>query len=159
MHSGFGGPLEEVCLQALGLQETRLALENTPKVGIGGESCVAWSPALVDEALATGAFRGFVLDIGHALYASASASTAWELFLAEFLCMSPDLFHLSDGYMGLDKDIHESIGKGTFDLKRILAMIPPDAAVTLETPRDMDHGLNDSIHDALEVRRLVSLLS
>ncbi len=159
VHGGFGGSLEEMCQQALALQEPRLVLENVPKVGIDGQSCLAWSPELLALTLDSGAFSGFVLDIGHAIYASRSAGVSLQDYLAQFLALKPRLFHLADGEKTSEKDIHLNIGKGNFDFGFILAKLPKNARITLETPRDMGRGLADSIADAREVKRLDSLLA
>ena len=153
VHGGFGGPLEEVVDQIAAMRDDRFILENTPKVGLNGESCTGYTPEHLQIAIGSGVFASCVLDVGHALYAANSLNEPWEAFLRRFLALRPVLFHLADGDSKSEKDVHVSIGKGDFDLRGILALLPNEARITLETPRAPNTGLRDVIQDSDAIRR------
>ncbi|MDR0467096.1 MAG: sugar phosphate isomerase/epimerase, partial [Deltaproteobacteria bacterium] len=153
VHGGFGGPLEELVEQTAAMRDDRFILENTPKLALNGETCTAHTPEHLQTALGSGVFAGCVLDVGHALYAANSLNEPWEAFLRRFLALRPVLFHLSDGDGRSEKDVHASFGKGDFDLRGILALLPKGAKITLETPRSHGTGLRDAIQDSVAIRR------
>jgi len=153
VHGGSGGPLEETIDQIAAMRDERFVLENIPKVGLIGEACTGFTPKHLQMALVSGIFAGCVLDVGHAINAANSLNEPWEAFLGRFLTLRPVLFHLSDGDSRSEKDLHASIGNGDFDLRRILALLPTEAKITLETPRASDTGLRDAIQDSNAIRR------
>ena len=153
VHGGFGGPLEESAAQIAAMRDERFVLENTPKIGLNDEVCAGYTPEHLATAIGSGIFTGYVLDVGHALYAANSLKEPWEGFLRRFLALQPVLFHLSDGDSHSEKDVHASIGKGDFDLRRILALLPKDAKITLETPRTPNTGLRDVMQDRNAIGR------
>ena len=97
MHGGHTGNIEETIRQASHLNDSRIILENKPKVGINDEACVGWSPDEFRIAQVSGVFAGFVLDFGHAACAANSAEIDKMKIIKEFTVFHPKVFHLSDG--------------------------------------------------------------
>jgi len=44
LHGGHSGSMEETIRQAALIADSRILIENMPKVGINDEDCVGWSP-------------------------------------------------------------------------------------------------------------------
>ena len=57
VHGGHTGNIEETIRQVAQLNDSRIILENKPKVGINDEACVGWSPDEFRIAQAFGRFR------------------------------------------------------------------------------------------------------
>lgn len=155
VHGGFGGSLEETCQQVIALHDTRFILENTPQYGIDGQQCVGYTPEHISFAKKSGAFSGFVLDLGHAIYAANALKKEPLNFLRRFLKLSPYMLHISDGDWAGIKDVHHRIGQGNFNLYNICALLPKKARLTLEVPRDRGKRLEDSREDALALWQLL----
>lgn len=154
VHGGFGGNLEEVCQQIADLQDGRFILENTPQYGTGGQLCVGYTPEHIKLAMNSGAFAGFVLDMGHAVYAANALNEGALSFLKRFLQFNPCMMHIADGVWNETKDVHHRIGQGDFELAAMCALLPSQARLTLEIPRDATRQLQDAKEDALVLRRL-----
>lgn len=151
-HGGMSGTMEEYVEQVREMNDHRIIIENLPLVNLIDEPSVGCTPEDVTFAMESGAFGGFVLDVGHALCAAATLKTPWEAYLERFLALDPCMFHIADGDVRSEKDMHLSLGYGNYDWDRILAKLPQRALVTLETPRDPARGLADSERDALFLR-------
>lgn len=159
-HGGMSGTMEEYIDQVREMNDQRIIIENLPIVNLIDEPSVGCTPEDVVLAMESGAFGGFVLDVGHAICAAASLETPWEAYLERFLELSPCMFHIADGDVKSEKDMHLSLGRGNYDWDYIFAKLPQQAFVTLETPRDPARGLADSEGDALFLRsRTVGLRS
>ena len=95
----------------------------------------------------SGAFAGFVLDMGHAVYAANALNEGALSFLKRFLQFNPRMMHIADG-------VWNRIGQGDFELAAMCALLPGQARLTLEIPRDAARQLQDAKEDALALRRL-----
>ena len=147
VHGGHTGSIEETIHQAEQLKDSRIILENKPKVGINNEVCVGWSPDEFQLAQASGVFAGFVLDFGHAACAALSVGKKTMELVEELLAFEPEVFHLSDGDQYSEKDTHYNLGKGNLELAEFLCIIPQDTYLTLETPCDYSQGLRNFVQD------------
>lgn len=87
------------------------------------------------------------LHISYLPYNRGSHPNIWS-----FLEETPKVYHLSDGYTSSEKDIHLNLGKGNFDLAKLISVIPHNSLVTLETPRQILNGLNDFVSDVEYLR-------
>ncbi|SKA92127.1 Endonuclease IV [Paucidesulfovibrio gracilis DSM 16080] len=154
LHGGFGGTVAEVVRQGALFEEPRLVIENVPKVGLDDQSCVGYTPEQVAIIAESQGFSGFVLDVGHAIYAANALKTDWKLFLQRFFQMNPVGFHLSDGDLSSVQDRHEGFGNGDFPLGEILQALPDNAWVTIETPKDLSFGLRDFQRDMEKLRSI-----
>lgn len=158
IHGGAFGPIDEVSEQIhhiVAAGESRLLLENTPKIGIDGTS-----PATVflpEHQVAVQKYvgetkLGLVLDIGHAIYSANACSRDRGALLRDFIALKPKLYHLSDGEIDSQVDVHKNIGAGAFDFRAILELLPYHARITLETPKDLTRNLADTRLDAERLR-------
>lgn len=125
--------------------DTRVVIENMPKVGINGEACLGYD-AKAMKRLTMDRF-GICLDFGHAMKASISLKTDFGEIIQEFLKLNPKIFHISDGNFNTEKDEHLNIGVGTYDFKYFKKCIinNPSKLVTLETPRQHGTSLEGDI--------------
>jgi sugar phosphate isomerase/epimerase len=151
-HSGMNGSVGETIRQIGAFQEAFPALfaealiENKPRQGAKGETCVGASPDEIRTIVAATGL-GFCLDIGHASCYANWAGRRWQEIVAEFVAMKPRLYHLSDGDARAFVDSHEHLGQGSFDLARMIAMIPPGARITIETKKDSPENLDCFLRD------------
>ena len=153
VHGGSGGTVEEVARQLAALGDSRFLIENTPVMGLNGQTTAVHTPdqvALVRETAGIGS----VLDIGHAIYAANSLNVDHFTLLKDFISQKPAYYHLSDGDMSSEMDVHKHIGEGNFDLVKILSILPPHASITVETPKDLALELVDARHDVQRLSQL-----
>ena len=149
LHPGFGAIEDSVDFLS-SVDDERILVENMPRRGINGEKMIGYLPEDLKNLLC-GRF-GLCLDFGHAIKAASSVGLDYKTMLADFMELSPQLFHLHDGSSKKETDEHLSLGKGDFDLKHIVSLLEADSSVTLETPRNA--GLEEDKKNAAYVRRL-----
>ncbi|MFA5034387.1 MAG: TIM barrel protein [Candidatus Margulisiibacteriota bacterium] len=153
-HPGIGGTEAETVRQLKLLADRRIVIENKPYVTVDGQKiCNGHSP----EAIAlivkeTGA--GFCLDLGHAICSANAQRREPFAYLKEFIALKPKLFHLTDGDSQSDRDSHRHFGRGNYDLPKLLALIPAESKITVETIKSDPASLNDFVAD-LEVLKHV----
>ncbi|MFA6498080.1 MAG: hypothetical protein WCV64_01960, partial [Desulfurivibrionaceae bacterium] len=152
VHGGHSGSIEETIEQVASLRDDRIFLENKPKVGLHDELCVGWSPEEFRFAQQSEVFAGFVLDFGHATCAARSLLKEPMEMINEFLSLDPQIFHLVDGNRASEKDIHNNLGRGDFDLSRYALSVPEKTWLTLETPRE---SLDDFVDDVIFLHKLI----
>jgi Sugar phosphate isomerases/epimerases len=153
VHGGSGGTAAEVARQLAAQGDARFLIENTPVMGLNGQKTAVYTPdqvAMVRDAAGIGS----VLDIGHAIYAANSLKVDHFDLLREFICQKPAYYHLSDGDMSSEMDVHKHIGEGNFDLSKILSILPASARITVETPKDLALELADARHDVQQLRQM-----
>lgn len=154
VHGGNNGSFDETVRQLKLLNENRIVLENKPKIGIADELCVGWSLLEFRHAIDSGVVHGTALDFGHATCAAASMRVDVMGVVQGFMEFNPKIYHLADGDVLSEKDMHLNLGKGNFNLAELIAVIPPDAYLTIETARKRSNGLKDFIEDVLLLRRI-----
>lgn len=159
-HPGMDGSVDETIRQKRAFKEDfprlfeRAVVENKPRVGFDGQTCVGSSPDEIRRIReATGI--GFCFDIGHAICYATWARRPWTDVLEEFIAMEPQIYHLSDGNSEALTDSHENFGQGDFDLRRILHMIPDGAMLTIETRKNSPHDLDDFSKDSQFVKECI----
>ena len=154
VHGGNNGSISETIRQIKLLNERRIALENKPKIGLQNELCIGWSPPEFYEVFNAGVLDGMVLDFRHAACAAYSLKVKEMEIIKSFMVFNPKLFHLSDGDVLSEKDIHLNLGKGNLNLAEFLSMVPHDGLLTVETPRDPSKGLDDFVNDVIFLRKI-----
>lgn len=154
VHGGNNGSINETVRQLNLLNEMRLVLENKPRMGIADELCVGWSLTEFRQAIDSGVVHGTALDFGHATCAAASMRVDVMEVVRGFVEFNPKIYHLADGDVLSEKDMHLNLGKGNFNLAEFIAVIPPDAYLTIETPRKPSNGLKDFVEDVLFLKRI-----
>jgi len=158
IHAGMNGSIEETLYQVKILNDSRLVLENKPKVAIRGEPCVGWSPIEFKKIATSGLFKGFVLDFGHAECAARSIGIDSLEYAQKFIDLKPEIYHISDGESESEKDTHRNFGKGDRNLSKFIKLIPPGVCLTIETPRDEKTGLNDFIDDLYYLKDIMDTI-
>jgi endonuclease IV len=68
------------------------------------------------------------------------------------------MFHLSDSHFNGTIDNHLHIGKGDYNFKSILNLLPKDAIVTLETPKNSLIDLSDFEEDVMALNSVFGAL-
>jgi deoxyribonuclease-4 len=123
-----------------------------PKVGLGGEDMVGFSPEQVKQ-LCGDRFR-FCLDLNHAVKASSAMERPYESLIKEFMDLAPCVFHIADGFQEIHYDEHLAIGEGDYDMRTLLDSLSSIDTIrlTLETPRT---SLED---DMINLRKVQSLI-
>ena len=151
VHPGIVGDIGEAIHQLKEINDSRIVIENKPYYTLKGEICNGSSHDEVKFILdQTGA--GFCLDIGHAICAANSRGKDPLDYVRQFFQLSPKIHHLSDGDYHGTKDEHRHLGKGNFNLRDLLALIPRDSLVTLETEKDFADNLEDFKGDVAVIR-------
>lgn len=146
-HPGVGGDIEESVFQLRGFSDSRILVENKPRVGLDGSICVGWSPGEMRELL-SGTGYGFCLDFGHAHCAAVSAGEDPERFIRSLAELSPTLFHMTDGRSGSITDRHDRYGYGDLPLSFFLSLVPDGARITDEGGRSIPDSLSEPEEDA-----------
>ncbi len=154
VHGGNNGSFDETIRQLESMDDKRIVLENKPKKGIFDESCVGWSPDEISRALELKAVRGTVLDFGHAVCAARSTGQSAAALIGQLAKLDPLIYHLSDGNMASEKDVHLNLGTGDFPLREFISHVPASGLVTIETPRKASEGLRDFVTDVDYLRIL-----
>ncbi len=155
VHGGNGGTLQETVRQLREIDDERIAIENKPKLGLNGKTCIGWAPEHFDEFLEAGVLHHMALDFVHSVCAANSEGVDPIVWTENFLRFSPDIFHLVDGDGVSETDHHLNLGQGKLPIRRFLAMVPQNGRVTLETPRRDENGLRDFIDDVAYIRALM----
>jgi RimJ/RimL family protein N-acetyltransferase len=144
-HPGVDGPLEESIRQLRSFGDTRILVENKPREGLDGTTCVGWSPEEM-AAIKHATGYGFCLDFGHAWCAAVASGYEPSGFIASLRSLGPEMYHLTDGDAASTTDRHDRYGMGSLPLPSLLASLPDGARVTNEGGR----ALRDSLAEAEE---------
>lgn len=147
VHGGNNGSISETIRQIGLLGDSRIIVENKPKIGLLDEACIGWCRADFHAFAEAGILNGMALDFVHASCAATAEGMDERLIIDGFLSFRPKVFHLSDGDTSSEKDIHLNLGKGNRNLGFYLRCIPPGGFVTIETPRNRSKGLQDFVED------------
>ena len=151
LHAGHGSMLHAADLLRE-LSDSRLLIENMPKVGLDGEAMIGYSPAQIGELIGDGDI-GLCLDFGHAVKAAVSLGEDYKEYVQGFMELEPRMFHVSDGTLSEEKDEHFNIGEGEYDFKYLLQCIDdnPFGFVTIETPRLNQKSLDEDIQNVNKI--------
>jgi len=152
LHAGHGS-MQHAADLLREVSDTRLLIENMPKVGLGGEQMIGYSPKQIEELLGDNNM-GLCLDFGHAVKAAVSLRVDYKEYIKGFLLFEPKVFHVSDGTLGEEKDEHLSIGDGEYDFGYFKQCIldNPFGLVTIETPRVNTKSLQEDICNASKLK-------
>lgn len=152
-HPGVDGDLGETIRQIQVFKRSywrvfeNALIENKPKTGLNGERCMGSSPDEI-QTLTKETGLGFCLDIGHAIVSAAARNQWWKELVESFLGLQPKMFHLSDGDMHSERDMHLHLGQGNFDIDTIVRLIEgPGCMMSLETPKTNPEDLDDFLED------------
>ena len=139
------------------VSDSRLLIENMPKVGLGGEAMIGYSPEQIEELIGDGDM-GLCLDFGHAVKAAVSLGVDYKEYVEGFMGLEPRVFHVSDGTLSGERDEHLGIGEGEYDLGFLMGCIEKNnsALVTLETPR-IRKSLNEDMENLYILKDTIKL--
>ncbi|MEW6219298.1 MAG: GNAT family N-acetyltransferase [Thermodesulfobacteriota bacterium] len=147
VHPGCDGTLAETIRQLRLLDDSRIQVENKPRLGLGGQSCRGYSAGEIGQILAAGVAAGLVLDFGHAVCAARSLGQDPLQVVGDLAGLSPRHFHLADGWQASEIDVHLNLGQGDLPVGELVAFLPRSCWLSLETPRRPDSGLDDFVRD------------
>lgn len=154
LHPGFGELEDTIDFLDL-VSDSRILIENMPKVGLDYEKMVGYSPEQVRDLI--GSRFGFCLDLNHAVKAALGLGVDYKPFVKGFFSLNPSYFHISDGCLNNCFDEHLSIGDGEYDFEFLINCLHfgNDNYITLETPRK---NLMSFDEDLYNLKKLNSLL-
>jgi len=135
LHAGHGS-MQHATDLLREVSDSRLLIENMPKVGLDGEAMIGYSPAQIEELIGDGDM-GLCLDFGHAVKAAVSLGVDYKGYVRGFMGLEPRVFHVSDGTLSGEKDEHLGIGEGEYDFGFLMGCVRGRGMemVTMETPR------------------------
>lgn len=128
------------------LSDSRLLIENMPKVGLDGEAMIGYSPAQIEELIGD-IDIGVCLDFGHAVKAAVSLGVNYKEYVQGFMELEPKVFHVSDGRLSGERDEHMGIGEGEYDFGFLMRCVERSRSemVTMETPRVSQCSLAEDV--------------
>jgi deoxyribonuclease-4 len=145
LHAGHGS-MQHATDLLRELSDSRLLIENMPKVGLDGEAMIGYSPEQIEELLGN-SDMGLCLDFGHAVKAAVSLGVDYKEYVQDFSVFDPKMFHISDGTLDNEKDEHLNIGDGDYDFGFLMNSVNRSEFkyVTLETPRTKLGSFEDDL--------------
>ncbi len=134
LHPGFG-EMDNALEFLNSTTDTRIIIENMPKIGIHGEKMIGYSPAHLKKLM--GKKFGFCLDMNHAIKASISLGVSYKQYIQGLMELTPVMYHISDGNLNIEHDEHLHINEGTYDFEFLISCVKKNKCIrmTLETPR------------------------
>ena len=128
------------------LSDSRLLIENMPKVGLDGEAMIGYSPVQIEELIGD-SDMGLCLDFGHAVKAVVSLRVDYKEYVKGFIGLEPRVFHVSDGMLSGERDEHFGIGEGEYDFGFLMECVEGSRLkmVTMETPRVSQCSLAEDV--------------
>jgi len=147
LHAGHGS-MESAKDLLRGLSDNRLLIENVPKVGLGGEAMIGYSPEQIKDLIGSSGM-GLCLDFGHAVKAAVSLGVDYKEYIKKFIEREPRMFHVSDGWLDEERDEHLGIGEGDYDLGFFMKCVERSYSkiVTIETPRMELRSLKEDLNN------------
>ena len=147
LHAGHGS-MEHATNLLHEVSDSRFLIENMPKVGLGGEAMIGYSPPQIEGLIGDGDM-GLCLDFGHSVKAAVSLGVDYKEYVQGFMGLEPKMFHVSDGWLGEGRDEHLEIGEGEYDFGYFLHCVKenPFRLMTVETPRKDQESLHDDVQN------------
>ncbi|MHA2313257.1 MAG: GNAT family N-acetyltransferase, partial [Candidatus Thorarchaeota archaeon] len=132
-----------------------IVLENMPKQPLRGKRPIIGSryedfKMIVEE---TGC--KVCIDIGHTICSANYYEKDALQYIQTFINLSPHIYHIGDGDYSSQSDVHKSLQEGDFPLPDILAMIPSNSRITLETPKSDFTLLGEDLDNLRKLKRLI----
>jgi len=157
LHAGHGS-MQHATDLLRGLSDSRLLIENVPKVGLGGEAMIGYSPAQIKELIGD-SDMGLCLDFGHAVKAAVSLGVDYKEYVQRFMGLEPKVFHVSDGMLSGERDEHLGIGEGEYDFEYLLSFVCTSITkfITVETPRMDQNSLQEDVQNVEFLKKINNL--
>ncbi len=155
VHSGIEGDIIETVRQLKLIRPQNILIENKPLNAPLGDHWICRGHSIDEIKFVLQEIDcGFCLDIGHAICTSNSLKRKPYEYLSEFNKLKPQCYHISDGLIDSDVDMHLHIGKGNFDFKQIFDIIGESKPIAVETKKDSKENLDDFQKDIKCLRDL-----
>ena len=155
VHGGMNGCVTETIRQLNIIKPKNFLIENKPyKVPLPDGNfryCRGFSIEEIAR-IVTETNCGFCLDIGHAICSANSQKIPPYEYLKNFYDLKPLSCHLSDNFIDSELDGHLNIGKGNYDMSRILKIIYNIKCLALETKKNSKFDLNDFKEDVKYIK-------
>ena len=147
LHAGHGS-MQHATDLLREVSDSRLLIENVPKVGLSGEAMIGYSPAQIEELIGD-SDMGLCLDFGHAVKAAVSLGVDYKEYVRGFMEFEPRMFHVSDGTLSGERDEHLGIGEGEYDFGFLMGCVGRSEfkMMTLETPRVYLERLEEDVQN------------
>jgi len=147
LHAGHGS-MQHATYLLRGLSDSRLLIENVPKMGLEGEAMIGYSPEQIEELIGD-SDMGLCLDFGHAVKAAVSLGVDYKVYVKRFMGLEPRMFHVSDGMLSGERDEHLGIGEGEYDFGFLMGCVEKSRSemVTLETLRGDIGALREDVEN------------
>ncbi len=155
LHPGIDGDIEETLRQLSIINDSRICVENKPYYLLNAGKGTIHSPEQMKYTIEN-AKVGFCYDIGHGMCSSNARKKDFIQEMDEYLELSPQMFHLTDGDINGIYDQHLHLTDGNFDFKKIVQKIPLKSKITLETYKNHKTHLNDFKKDCAYFSALFS---
>ena len=151
LHAGHGS-MQHATDLLREVSDSRLLIENMPKVGLDGEAMIGYSPEQIKELIGD-SNMGFCLDFGHAVKAAVSLGLDdYKEYVKGFMGLEPRMFHVSDGTLSEEKDEHLGIGEGEYDFGFLMGCVGEIGMVTVETPRVMKKEMKEDRRNVIVLK-------
>ncbi|MCD4677328.1 MAG: sugar phosphate isomerase/epimerase, partial [Desulfobacula sp.] len=157
LHAGHGS-MQHATDMLCEVSDNRLLIENMPKVGLGGEVMIGYSPVQIEELIGD-SDMGLCLDFGHAVKAAVSLEVDYKEYVQGFMGLEPRVFHLSDGKMSEERDEHLGIGEGEYDFGFLINCVNASKTggfLTIETPKANINLLHDDVKNLNKLMILIN---
>lgn len=156
VHGGTEGCIDETISQLNIIKPKNILIENKPyKAPLGKrELCRGYNIVEITKIMDKVGCE-FCLDIGHAICTANSLGLEPYEYVKTFNQLHPAYYHLSDGYINSDVDMHLNINRGNYDFKKIFNIINCDKYITLETQKNSKENLHAFIQDVIKIRNYV----
>ncbi|MFH0898174.1 MAG: GNAT family N-acetyltransferase, partial [bacterium] len=156
-HPGIDGDIQETIRQINIINDPRVTIENKPYYTVNDDRiCVGHSPEQIKKILNQTNTK-FCLDLAHGVCSANAQHTDPFVFLEQFSELKPYMFHITDGNIHGARDIHEHIGHGSFDVQKLLQIVPHQSYITIETPKSSQEHLDDFINDIKQLKKAIIL--
>lgn len=155
-HPGIDGDIHQTAYQIKKIFDPRVVIENKPYYAlVDNLVCNGHSPEEI-ELVMQEAGVGFCMDVGHAICAANAKKIDPFEYLQRFKKLGPRLFHLSDGNAIGVYDEHKHLGQGSFDIKKIIDVLPLHCSISIETNKDFEDSLKDFEADICYLNELTA---
>lgn len=133
---------KEYALDALSrISDAHILLENLPELNMRGEQRICYKPSEMAEFLSLG--FGLCFDFGHAIASAAALNVDYKKFCDRFIGLGANYFHVSNGLVRSEQDLHLPLLEGEFDLDYIKDRVirTKSAEIVLETPFNPEQNI------------------
>ncbi len=158
-HPGIAGDYKESAIQMSKIKDNRATLENKPyKLEISKTSTLKKGDTSVGAKFSEVVYilenttLSFCLDIGHSVATSNALNLDIYDELNKFNRLNPKHYHLSDGDINSDIDLHYNIGEGNYDFNKLFKIINDDIPITIESNKNSNENLDDFITDLRKLK-------